>query len=340
MTDDPQTDQGTNGNIHYSRERSEGFLNLTTNSSLTIHEITKKLLANQLALTTENIPGIYAGIDIEAVHKTRVGFRRIRSRLRILKPLFKKKYLQPFRNNSRKIGQALGAVRDLDVLKISLSSAFQEHHPTENFHTAFWRPFFLDQYQQARTKLLEQLESRQFTEFIQSFTTFCDDIEIGAKKPEKIREKGFSTFKSYVSSMLRNQYQNVQIRQIELSAQPIDTNFHQLRIEIKRFRYTLDFFSPILKLEPTLGLINSLTNLQDHLGTINDHVSAERIISLLLEHNSQLREHNFAGFLSEYRQRISLENDSLQANFHHSWQSFQEASPKALLNDCYSELKT
>lgn len=339
MTDDPTTEKELPDDIHYAPQGAKDLMNII-DFNMPIHETTKKLLINQLALTTENIPGIHAGQDIEAVHKTRVGFRRIRSQLRILKPIFKKKYLKPFRNNSKQIGQVLGAVRDLDVLQISLSSAFQEHHPADNFYTAFWIPFFLDQYQQARTELLERLESQQFSEFIQSFTDFCENIELGAKKPEKIMEHGFPTFMSYVSSMLHNQYQNVQMRQEELIAKPIDTNFHKLRIEVKRFRYTLDFFSPILKITPTLELINSLTSLQDNLGIINDHVTSERIISPFLEQNSSLKDHRLAGFLSEYRKKISLENDSLQANFHQSWQSFQEANPKTLLHDCYSELET
>lgn len=303
-----------------------------------IHEVTKKLLANQLAATIEYIPGIYSGEDIEPVHKTRVGFRRIRSQLRILKPIFKKKVLQPLRKNSKHIGQVLGAVRDLDVLQIYLSSAFQESDPTENFETAIWRPFFLDQYLRARVTLLEQLGSTQFSEFIQSFQSFCKNYELGAKKPEKIEEEGFPTFKTYVSTMLFNQFHNVKMRQQALSEQPSDSNFHKLRIDVKRFRYTLDFFVPILKPEPTLDLINDLTSLQDNLGIINDHVTAENIIGPLLEKNPPLRKHSMAAFLSEYRKKISQENNELQASFHHSWKSFQATNPESLLLLCLSEI--
>ena len=338
MANEPQSEQDSTRYSGFPFQALEVSLD-SLDRNMSIHEITKKLLGNQLAVTIEAIPGIHAGEDIEAVHKTRVGFRRIRSQLRILKPLFKKKVLQSFRTNSKLIGQVLGTVRDLDVLHIYLSSAFQEHAPAENFQTAIWKPFFIDQYLKAQDQLLGQLESEQFSEFIQSFYNFCKDIELGAKQPEKVIEKGFPTLKSYVSSMLINQFQNVQIRQQALSEQPIDTNFHKLRIEVKRFRYILDFFTPILKVAPTLDLINSLTNLQDNLGIINDHVTAERIIGPLLEKNSPLRDHNMAVFLSEYSKKISLENDALQASFHHSWKTFQKSNPESILQNCFSEIE-
>lgn len=307
--------------------------------NLPIHEITKKLLGHQLATTIENIPGIHANTDIESVHKTRVGFRRIRSQLRILKPLFKKRYLNPLRSNSQQIGQALGAVRDLDVLQLNLSSDFQFHDHPGNFHETIWKPLFLDQYQIALDKLLKQLESRQFSEFIQSFHYFCQTIEIGAKKPEKIKAKGFPTLKSYVTSMLFSQLQNARMRHKLLLEQPSDTNFHKLRIDVKRFRYTLDFFNPILKSAPTLDLINSLTSLQDTLGIINDNVTAEQIINPILEKPPSFRDSTLLIFLSEYRNKISIENETLQAGFQDNWKSFQDSNPEMLLQDCFSEIR-
>ncbi|HNL22169.1 MAG TPA: CHAD domain-containing protein, partial [Rhodocyclaceae bacterium] len=61
---------------------------------------------------------------------------------------------------------------------------------------------------------------------------------------------------------------------------PIET-LHALRIEGKRLRYTLEFFScllPARRLKPYLATLNQL---QDELGLINDHVTAIDLVAQL-----------------------------------------------------------
>jgi CHAD domain-containing protein len=58
---------------------------------------------------------------------------------------------------------------------------------------------------------------------------------------------------------------------------------HKMRIAFKKLRYTLEFFSPLVspkKLHPYLA---ALTHLQDQLGLINDHVTAETLIQNEIE---------------------------------------------------------
>jgi len=322
---------------HRNSPEQKPFFELNE-TDLPVPVLSKRLLGNQLEITIQTIPQILSGIDIEAVHKTRVGFRRIRSQLGIVKPLFRKKVIQPFRINSRDAGLALGAVRDLDVFSINLSDAFQSRFPSGNFEVEIWQPFFFPTYTVARNAMLDHLRSQPFQAFIQNFGFFCQNDEVGIKSPEKISRKGYSNHKTFIESILLNQFYKSQQQQAELKEHPIDTNFHRLRIELKRFRYGLDFFTPLLKESPALSLIASLTDLQDDLGFINDCVTAISIIQKNIASIITPSDPRMVEFLYGYMNTITQKKEAQQVSFYQSWTAFQTSNPEKLLLDCFSVL--
>jgi len=56
---------------------------------------------------------------------------------------------------------------------------------------------------------------------------------------------------------------------------------HELRIAFKKLRYALEFFSPILSRKHLADYQTSLSAIQDLLGTLNDQVTASRLIKEL-----------------------------------------------------------
>jgi len=53
---------------------------------------------------------------------------------------------------------------------------------------------------------------------------------------------------------------------------------HELRIAFKKLRYALEFFAPILQRKRLTAYQASLSTIQDLLGTLNDQVTAARLI--------------------------------------------------------------
>ena len=51
-----------------------------------------------------------------------------------------------------------------------------------------------------------------------------------------------------------------------------------MRIAFKKLRYALEFFAPIMASERLLAYQASLSTIQDLLGTLNDQVTASRLI--------------------------------------------------------------
>jgi CHAD domain-containing protein len=298
--------------------------------------ILKDSLKKQLSEAVMFVPQILnkEHSDPEPVHKTRVGFRKIRTQLRILKPIVQKKTLRYFRSTSKQIGQTLGFVRDLDILKLNLSTYYTDHHPEKDFEKFLWKPTFLDIYNQTYMTLQITLKSREFVDFINFFTSFCSTEDLGIRKSIYKNSDSRLNPKEFISNVLFLQATIVQDTEKFLKNSQDDRMFHRLRIEVKRFRYILEFFSPFLEENRYFNLLSSLTNLQDHLGAINDFVTSINLVnSILIAKNNQQPSFEFS-LLNNFKQHIKQEKIILQKSFSDSWDFYVQTNPTTLLSDC------
>ena len=89
-----------------------------------ISEAGRKIFADLLVDMKENEFGSRSGEDIESVHQMRVASRKMRSLFKIIRDHYKPKAVAKYSQGLRNIGNALGEIRDLDVL-IEDMQAFQ-----------------------------------------------------------------------------------------------------------------------------------------------------------------------------------------------------------------------
>ena len=87
-------------------------------------EAGRKVLYTHFLRMLANEAGTRLGDDIEALHDMRVATRRMRAAYRIFEAYFEPKPVKPFNKSLRRVGAALGAVRDLDVL-LEKAEAYQ-----------------------------------------------------------------------------------------------------------------------------------------------------------------------------------------------------------------------
>ena len=73
------------------------------------------ILIRQLDILLSRDPGVRLGGESEDVHQMRVAVRRMRSVLRVARPLLKREWEEPLRNRLGWLGRQLSAARDLDV---------------------------------------------------------------------------------------------------------------------------------------------------------------------------------------------------------------------------------
>jgi exopolyphosphatase/pppGpp-phosphohydrolase len=96
-------------------------------------ETMRALIAERWDAVLAAIPIALAGTDIEGVHDVRVASRRLRAAMDVAAPAFPRKWYKSLHWTAKEITDALGAVRDRDVLlealKADRRAASQAEHP-------------------------------------------------------------------------------------------------------------------------------------------------------------------------------------------------------------------
>jgi CHAD domain-containing protein len=249
-----------------------------------IAEAGRKVMRFHLAKMIEREPGVRSGKDIEDVHKMRVATRRQRAAWRVFGEAFRKKRTKAYRNGLRDIARRLGTVRDLDV-QLEGVDAYRADLPVAEQRAiepllADWRQHRDD----ARVLLMRELDSPGYGRLIDDYLDFVRTegaavSPVSAASPHRVRDTA--------PSRIWASYE--QVRAYEPVLRWADTpTLHELRIASKWLRYSLEFVQETLG-DESAPLIEKVTNLQDHLGLMNDaDVSASMARTFLVEHASQL----------------------------------------------------
>ena len=227
----------------------------------------KKVWLYHFALMISHEQGTMQGEDIEELHDMRVATRRMRTAFDIFGPAFEPKIMKHYLKGLRGIGRALGQVRDMDVI-LEKGLAYQKSSD-EQIHSGL-NPL-LDDWKKAvdkkRIKLSRHLQSDEYEDFKRSFNQFLH-APVHDPLPPNIGNETTNQIRDIVPMLVYSRYAAVRAYDTVL---PIATvvQLHELRIEIKKFRYTLEYFREIL--DNAAGkAINELKQYQDHLGELHD----------------------------------------------------------------------
>ncbi len=226
--------------------------------------------------------GTREGSDIEELHDMRVATRRMRSAMRVFRPYYQKKAIRPFLKGLRQTGRALGSVRDLDVFMENAGAYLQTLPPEEQTSLDPLLSSWEMQREAARAKMLTHLDSKNYLRFVSGFGDFLTTEGAGAilhdpSKPSADRVFQIIPVLIYHHLEVVLAYETV----LEKGAS-LDTH-HALRIDMKRFRYILEFFREVLgdEIEPVIA---DTVAIQDHLGALNDADVACQILIRYLDH--------------------------------------------------------
>ncbi len=212
-------------------------------------------------------PGSRQGEDAEAVHDMRVATRRMRSALRLFAPFYRRKVIRPLVRDLRQTARALGAVRDRDVFIEKLAYYQETLPPGTGDSLAPLLEYCRLQRDMDRARLIAHLDSPDFERFVATFETFLTTPGLGTRKFESAAPAAYQV-RHVAPRLIYTHYEAVRAYETVLDRASVET-LHALRIECKRLRYALEFFSEVMG-EEVQGVIDALKQLQDHLGNLND----------------------------------------------------------------------
>jgi triphosphatase len=225
----------------------------------------RQVLVNRRAVLETNDP--------EAAHQLRIGLRRLRSALRIVRPLVDRSSLRVFERSAREIGRHVGRLRDADVL-ISGIHAPAEAAATDKTGFAGLHEALVRNRGARCDEVRQVLSGPQWTKLQLYLTLWPRTLEEinGLNKPiTKHARKVLA--KAWKKPAKLGRHLNFLD-----SAQR-----HEMRKALKKLRYHAEFMAPLFDKRDGKQFIRQLKALQDVFGYINDVRLAPRLIEIQQE---------------------------------------------------------
>ena len=237
------------------------------------HERIQARMGEQYEEMLAHDPGARLGEEPEAVHKYRVAIRRLRSALRSARPMVDRVWADQLRAELDWLAQALGRVRDLDVLishlEVEVAELPDDHEAGQLLLTKL-----RSKREAAHHELVETLTSGRYTTLLARVEEAADEPRwVGDEVPvEELARKDFKRFNRAAS---------------KLESMPSSEGLHRMRIRAKRARYAAEVAEPLVG-KPARRFVSRAKKLQDVAGEHQDAVVAEQTLRGLVHSEPQL----------------------------------------------------
>jgi inorganic triphosphatase YgiF len=222
--------------------------------------------------------------DARAVHQTRVAARRFRVAISAFSAIVADAEVEAIKAGLKHFAQALGPARDLDVLIDGVLKPFRAQHTKDKGAASLIRSF-----NRQRSKAYEAaaraIDSGEFRKFV---ITCAAWIESGPWTTDTDPGRGLLRQQPVaVHAAQQIAKRRKQCRRIGRDLDALtDAERHQVRIAVKKLRYTVDFFASLYPAgsghKRKTAVLRGCQKLQDSLGALNDLVIRRALFAKLL----------------------------------------------------------
>jgi CHAD domain-containing protein len=223
--------------------------------------ILKEALTDAVLRTTSHDAGVRADDgDPEHVHQSRVGIRRFRTILKEFRVLFDDGWSQTLRKEAKSLADALGEVRDADVMLSRLGEEMNTFLREDQSEASVIVDRLRTERKTARDRLLVAMRDPGHEQLLEDLFSaarrprFSDEIDNSTRSLLDFAAGAFGRVKREVNAM---------------SADPSASGLHRVRILIKRARYTAEAVAPLASKE-AIRYATKASAVQDVLGELQD----------------------------------------------------------------------
>jgi len=259
-----------------------------------------------------HVPGVIADTDTEFLHQFRVNFRKLRSLVSLLHKALPAETVALLKPTLSSIAGATNKLRDLDVFLLE-QDTYRAMLP-ENFSTGL-------------SELYEFIELRREQEKISVARyflsdTYANDLAMCAAElslPASLQTPmATKPLLRAVNKLLLNRYHKMLTMSTVIHSEAPDEEVHELRIEFKKLRYLIEFFSSLLPPKRIDKFIGTVKKIQTVLGNFNDYGIQIEFLSSYVDDNRIEMSKALSGLIAVLHQKKMAERqkvDAALANF-------------------------
>ncbi|MGB7511802.1 MAG: CHAD domain-containing protein [Pelodictyon phaeoclathratiforme] len=325
-------------NMHAAGRNIQDYsskIQLDLDSDAPVHNSVRQLLQSTFSVMCANEEGIKRQIDSEFLHDYRVAIRRTRSILKQLKGVFDPEETTYYLNFFRELGKQTSALRDQDVYLLRQATYFDYLPP---FLQPSLRPFFTDialSRKKLHKTLCRYLASSEYRSFLGEWDAFAH--RQSTPDPERSPNASLSTGDVALHT-IKKAWKKVIRHGRQISRETTDAELHALRIDCKKLRYLLEFFSSIFPHKSVAPVIGQLKELQDNLGDFVDyavqlHFLRERLSALSPGKEELLLAASTGALIATLFQK----QEEVRSKFHKTFASFDHEKTSELFDDLLNE---
>lgn len=218
-----------------------------------------------------NADGVLAETDPEWIHQMRIGTRRLRACLALMRDLVPADTLAPLRADARWLARSLGPARDLDVLGDETLPAIAAAVPGADGAASLrlLRARVERLRRDTRAEARDAVASPRFVQLLLGVGALAARPRFGVDEASPAAATLASPARRFARPVLKQRQRKLQRRGANLpSATPAAR--HAARLAAKQLRYATEFFAALFPRRRTRAYRAALARLQDILGTLND----------------------------------------------------------------------
>lgn len=214
-----------------------------------------------------NEQGVFEADNVEFIHQARVALRRLRTALRLFDMVLPAGFSDKWSQAWRDVGEQLGNARNWDVFCGELLPAIAAdlgEHPDVQQLTQFAE----QQRIAAHAQTQEWLHGRRYS---LTLIAFCEALQA-------LPDRDTVRIDDFASQSLKKRHKRFS-RGARIAHTLSAEARHEVRIELKKLRYTLDFFESLYGQKQLQAFLQGLAETQELLGHMNDLATGEILLA-------------------------------------------------------------
>ncbi|HYE00257.1 MAG TPA: CHAD domain-containing protein [Alphaproteobacteria bacterium] len=245
--------------------------------AMTVADAFRHVVRACLSHLVANQGALLAGDTVDGIHQMRVAVRRLRSAFGLFRPFIADDESARLREELKWLAGALGPARDWDVFVTQILPRSEDYEAPAEARAALAEAAEAVR-AAANVAALEAIRSPRYTDLLLTLGGWLEGgrwhqrADRGAPVNGPIHEAARTS--------LAKGFKRVKRGGRKLDWEDAEPR-HELRKDLKKFRYAVDFFKRLFpqdRVEPYLGALESL---QDDMGELNDYAVAQHLFAEL-----------------------------------------------------------